>query len=171
MMSFIQLSPNWNSPLDYKHHRCHSKIPGSYSMCFRFTYFVTPHQSFFLFFSFPPCQHLFGLIRQDDVLCFHHDSKSWCDSGLQQPFHSLVNKVLLVLTRKNASYVYMCVCDMSCSVCWIISLGLTFTFFSYFGVLLRHMLFWKLGQLNQLRENFFLFIGVSAVNQDASNCI
>lgn len=149
MMSFIQLSPNWNSPPDYKRHKM-----SFYIFCYASSVF------FFFFFSFPPCQHLFGLIRQDDVLCFHHDSKSWCDSGLHQPFHSLVNKVLLVLTRKNAS-----------SVCWIISLGLTFTFFSYFGVLLRHMLFWKLGQLNQLRENFFLFIGVSAVNQDASNCI
>lgn len=54
-----------------------------------------------------PWKHLFGLISQDGIICFDHDSDSWCDSRFQKPFHSPFNKVLLILKHKQNSLQYI----------------------------------------------------------------
>lgn len=126
--------------------------------------------------SLLPWQHFLGLVCQYGVVCFDHDSKSWCDSSFKQPFHSLLNKVLLVLRKESIWRVYkLQMRYISCCtyvnsyivVCIIVPFHLYF----YLGVLLRNMLFWELGQLNQLRYNFLFLIAVGAINQGASYCI
>lgn len=124
---------------------------------------LTPH---------PPGQHLLCLISQYWIISFDHDGEGWCDSGLQQPFHSLFNKILLVL--KNRSSIHKML-NNSCSreVLWSQSIRRPLFCVSlfYLWVLLRHVLLWELGELNQLRHNVLLIVTVGAVYQGASYCI
>lgn len=96
----------------------------------------------------PPCQHLLGLICQNGVVSFDHDSKCGRDSCFQQPFHPFLYEVLLVLERGN---------DILCNVIknakWATGFqdvvvereegarDLFSTSIFYLGMLLGHMLF------------------------------
>lgn len=106
----------------------------------------------------PPCQHLLGLICQNGVVSFDHDSKCGCDSCFQQPIHPFLYEILLVLERGNAIFWAREQCAQ-----WATGFQDVFVEFEedsrdlfsssifYLGMLLRHMLFWELGKLNQLR--------------------
>lgn len=61
-----------------------------------------------------PCQHLFGLVSQNGVVSFNHDSKSRRHPSPQQPLYSPLNEVFLVL-RKRHVYACMHACVTSCS--------------------------------------------------------
>lgn len=90
----------------------------------------------------PPCQYLLCLVGQDGAVCFDHDSKGRHDSSLQQPFHSLLNKVLLVLRRCKSDYINCVRVHLLLYIRQIIYCGLLLvcSHFFYLGVSLRHML-------------------------------
>lgn len=89
-------------------------------------------------------------------------TRFWIKSFLS--WEKRVYKVCLCMHIRNIScYIYPSCCVVVC-IAWYSFLLLHV----YLGVLLRHMLLWELGKLNQLRDDFLLVIAVGAVNQSAS---